>query len=450
MGILGHQSCYCRTASHTYIHTTMADAASSMTPEERYELITRGLQEVLGKDNIMQMLKDGKTPSLYWGTAPTGRPHCGYFVPLTKIADFLRAGVRVKVLLADVHAFLDNLKAPIELVNHRVSYYAFVLSAVLRSIGVPIDKLEFVTGSSYQYTPEYTRHLYALSSITSEHDAKRAGAEVVKQTESPPLSGLLYPLLQALDEEYLDVDIQFGGVDQRKIFILAELALPKLGMKKRSHLMNGMVAGLAGGKMSSSDPNSKIDFLDSPAEVKKKIKAAVAAPGVVEGNGLLAFIKAVIVPIAQLQMDGPKASSPFAKEGAPAGSLVSFVRKEEYGGTVHFSAYQPIEDAYAKEDLHPGDIKAFITEAINLLLAPIQEEFRTNDAFQAADRAAYPPPPEPEKKKKVSKKHNVKPGTIPPQAQEGVDAAVQNQTQEQKEGSQLDMASVKAALDEKN
>ncbi|KAF8425417.1 hypothetical protein L210DRAFT_3567467, partial [Boletus edulis BED1] len=35
----------------------------------------------------------------YWGTAPTGRPHIGYYVPLTKIADFLRAGVEVKVLL---------------------------------------------------------------------------------------------------------------------------------------------------------------------------------------------------------------------------------------------------------------------------------------------------------------------------------------------------------------
>lgn len=28
--------------------------------------------------------------------------------------------------------------------------------------------------------------------------------------------------LQALDEEYLKVDAQFGGVDQRKIFTLAE------------------------------------------------------------------------------------------------------------------------------------------------------------------------------------------------------------------------------------
>lgn len=28
--------------------------------------------------------------------------------------------------------------------------------------------------------------------------------------------------VQALDEEYLKVDAQFGGVDQRKIFTLAE------------------------------------------------------------------------------------------------------------------------------------------------------------------------------------------------------------------------------------
>lgn len=58
--------------------------------------------------------------------------------------------------------------------------------------------------------------------MTTEHDAKKAGAEVVKQVDSPLLSGLVYPLLQALDEEYLQVDAQFGGVDQRKIFTFAE------------------------------------------------------------------------------------------------------------------------------------------------------------------------------------------------------------------------------------
>jgi len=46
--------------------------------------------------------------------------------------------------------------------------------------------------------------------------------------------------LQALDEEYLKVDAQFGGVDQRKIFTYADKYLPQLGYAKRAHLMNPM------------------------------------------------------------------------------------------------------------------------------------------------------------------------------------------------------------------
>lgn len=82
--------------------------------------------------------------------------------------------------------------------------------------------------------------MYRLSSVVTEHDAKKAGAEVVKQVANPALSGLLYPGLQALDEEYLKVDAQFGGVDQRKIFTFAEKYLPTLGYEKRIHLMNPM------------------------------------------------------------------------------------------------------------------------------------------------------------------------------------------------------------------
>src|ERR1700733_8404711 len=98
----------------------------------------------------------------------------------------------------DVHAFLDNLKAPIELVRHRVEYYSHVIRAVLSSIGVPLEKLKFVIGSSYQLTKEYNMDNYKLASLVTEHDAKKAGAEVVKQVTSPLLSGLLYPGLQAL------------------------------------------------------------------------------------------------------------------------------------------------------------------------------------------------------------------------------------------------------------
>ena len=124
-------------------------------------------------------------------------------------------------LLTDVHAFLDNMKAPLELVAHRVKYYEFVLRSVFKAIPVPIDKLRFVVGSSYQLTKEYNLDNYRLCATVTEHDAKKAGAEVVKQVASPLLSGLLYPGLQALDEEYLKCDFQFGGVDQASEIRLA-------------------------------------------------------------------------------------------------------------------------------------------------------------------------------------------------------------------------------------
>jgi tyrosyl-tRNA synthetase len=112
------------------------------------------------------------------------------------------------------------MKAPLELVGHRTKYYKFVLLAVFESLGIPTSRLTFVEGSSYQLTKEYNLDNYRLCATVTEHDAKKAGAEVVKQVESPLLSGLLYPGLQALDEQYLDVDFQFGGVDQVRKHII--------------------------------------------------------------------------------------------------------------------------------------------------------------------------------------------------------------------------------------
>lgn len=74
---------------------------SSLSAQKRFELITRNIEETLGGDALLKILVDNeRSPRCYWGTAPTGRPHVGYLVPLSKLADFLRAGVEVKVLFA--------------------------------------------------------------------------------------------------------------------------------------------------------------------------------------------------------------------------------------------------------------------------------------------------------------------------------------------------------------
>jgi tyrosyl-tRNA synthetase len=90
-----------------------------------------------GKDTIKRMreILAVRDLSVYWGTATTGAPHIGYFVPMTKIADFLRAGCRVTILFADLHAYLDNMKSTWDLLKFRTIYYETIIKAMLTSIG---------------------------------------------------------------------------------------------------------------------------------------------------------------------------------------------------------------------------------------------------------------------------------------------------------------------------
>jgi len=243
------------------------------------------------------------------------------------------------------------------------------------------------------------------------HNAKKAGEEVVQQVDSPLVSGLLYPGMQALDEEYLGVDFQFRGVDQvaglsrcdppragsfqRKIFTLAKDVLPRFGYRQRAHLMNAMVPGLAGGKMTSSDPKSKIDLLDPREAIKEKVDAAPCKEGDVENNGLLSFFKAVLIPIALMRAE----QRPFVLEGAPPEALFSIVRPEKYGGPMHFASYVEVHDAFAAKEIHPRDLKNAVGGAIVAILDPIRKAFGTDPEFQAVEQLAYPVETKPTKRK---------------------------------------------------
>ncbi|KAK5168905.1 Tyrosine--tRNA ligase cytoplasmic [Saxophila tyrrhenica] len=369
------------------------DTPLAQTPADKLNLIKSNMQEVLNPEIIDKVVNANERPlRIYWGTATTGKPHCGYFVPMLKIAEFLAAGCEVKILLADVHGFLDNLKAPIELVEQRVKYYRFAITEAMKAVNVDTTRLVFVTGSDYQTKGDtgakYFMDLLRLSTSVSGHDASKAGSEVVKQVDSPPLSSQIYPLMQALDEEYLGVDAQFGGVDQRKIFTLAVEALPRIGFEKRAHLMNPLIPGLQeGGKMSSSDPDSKIDLIDQPDIVKRKLKKAFCPPKQVEGNGVLSFVQYVLLPASALKNNGtPK-----------------FVVQRRDAEPLTYSSIDDMRRDYLDDVLQPQSLKPAVTDALLEILGPIRKQFEENKEWQEVEQKAYPPPPAPPKKEKKVK-----------------------------------------------
>ena len=173
--------------------------------------------------------------------------------------------------------------------------------------------------------------------------------------------------MQALDEEYLKADIQYGGIDQRKILVFARENLPKIGYNARIEIMTPMIPGLIGKKMSASDESSKIDLLDSEEVIKKKVNNAFCPEGITEDNGVLAFVKYVIII---LKNDNNK----------------EFIikRPEKWGGDLRYSNYKDLEKDFINKNIHPMDLKNAVAEEINRLLIPIRNSFKDGELLKKA------------------------------------------------------------------
>ncbi|MBI2449510.1 tyrosine--tRNA ligase [Candidatus Pacearchaeota archaeon] len=325
-----------------------------MDSEKRLEFIKRNTIEIISEKELNELLKSKKKPVAYLGTAITGRPHIGYFIWASKLADFIKAGLKVKLLLADIHGALDN--TPWNVLEKRYKYYEKVIPLMFKSLSANTKELQIVKGSSFQLKKEYILDLLKMATFISVHDATKSASEIVKLGDNPKLGGLIYPLMQALDEQYLSADIQYGGIDQRKIFVFARESLPKIGYKPRIEIMTPLLPGITGKKMSASDPSSVIDLLDDESAVNHKISNAYCMAGDTE-NGLIAFLEYVLFTLKK-----------------DKGDKLVIERDKQYGGNINFNDIESLKQAFKEKKLHPLDLKKAVAREINILLKPMREK----------------------------------------------------------------------------
>jgi tyrosyl-tRNA synthetase len=117
-------------------------------------------------------------------------------------------------LIADHYAYLINYDVSLEIVEHRARYYTFLVTAVLRSLGVPATGIRIERQSAFSNSPQYQRDLMRMCAVTRQDEIRAVGAEV---RDTAMMSPLLCPVHQALDEVYLGCDFQLGGLDQVSI-----------------------------------------------------------------------------------------------------------------------------------------------------------------------------------------------------------------------------------------
>lgn len=316
-----------------------------MELEERIRFVKRNAVEIVTEDELIELLQTKDKPRAYVGYEPSGEIHLGHMMTVQKLMDLQNAGFEIIVLLADVHAYL-NEKGDFEEIEEITKYNKRVFIA----LGLDEGKAKFVLGSEYQFERDYVLDVLKMARITTLNRARRSMDEISKRKEDPMVSQMIYPLMQALDIAHLEVDLAVGGTDQRKIHMLARENLPRLGYKAPVCLHTPILLGLDGQKMSSSKGNY-VSVRDPPEVVEKKILKAYCPVKDVDNN-----------PIIQIAL----------YHIFPRFNELKVEREEKYGGDVLYTNPEQLISDFKYGNLHPLDLKRAVARYLNSILKNVR------------------------------------------------------------------------------
>lgn len=324
-----------------------------MDIETRLELIKRPpTEEITTEEELRRLLETKEHPVTYCGYETSGPIHIGHFLSILKQIHLQKAGFKVKVLWPDLHTFL-NRKGSMDWIHKMQEYskHCFV------ACGLDPKKTIFVQGSDFQLRKDYMEDVLRFSLLTTITRAKRSMTIIGRHMENARVSQVIYPIMQAVDIVYLDVDVAHGGMEQRKIHMIAREFLPKLNHKKPICLHSSILMALTGpgDKMSSSKPETMIALHDSPEIVEERIKGAFCPEKRLKNNPIIEICRLIVFPcLKKLEVRRPK----------------------KYGGDVVFYTFNELVQSYRKGNLHPLDLKNAVSTALIQIFQPVRDYFK--------------------------------------------------------------------------
>jgi len=334
---------------------------------EKVDLIAKPpTEEIVTRDELIELFKTNSQPKHYIGIEISGFLHLGSLISTGfKINDFIKAGVKCKVFLADWHTLInDKLGGNWETISKVSKYYSEAFKLVCPGVEIVLGSDLYDSRKEYWFeVVKFAKHVSLARTMRTLTIMGRSEGE-----EKIDLAKLFYPPMQAVDIHSMDLDIVHSGMDQRKIHMLVREIFPKMKWKVPIAVHHRLLPGLSEpsvtsgetkllGKMSKSDPSSGIFIHDSNEEIKTKIKKAWCEEGNVENNPLLEIANHVIFH----EFDEIKVERP-----------------EKFGGNVIYSTYSELESDFAQKKLHPSDLKQSVANYLIKIIAPIRDKVILN------------------------------------------------------------------------
>ncbi|HXX06366.1 MAG TPA: tyrosine--tRNA ligase [Candidatus Bathyarchaeia archaeon] len=348
-----------------------------MDVAEKIKLITRDpTEEVVTLEELETLLNTNPHPKHYIGLEISGFLHLGSLIVTGfKINDFIKAGIKCVVFLADWHTYINNkLGGDWDKIQKVSKYYADAFKMFCPGV-------EIIEGSQlYESRKGYWMDLVKFAKNMSLDRTMRSLTIMGRsaQKEKIDLGQLFYPPMQAVDIHTMDLDIVHAGMDQRKIHMLVREIFPKMKWKVPVAVHHHILAGLGepevssdadsefiSSKMSKSKASSGIFIHDSDDEITSKFKKAWCPEGIVDKNPILEIFRYVV----------------FHEFNE-----IIVERPEKFGGNVRYTSYLDLQKDFAEKKLHPSDLKSAASKYVIDIIKPIREKIVLTDELYDAIR----------------------------------------------------------------
>lgn len=239
------------------------------------EILTRGVEDIIVKEELKELLLSGKALRIKLGVDPTGpKIHLGRAIPLRKLREFQKLGHQVVFIVGDFTATVGDAS---DKSDKRPMLTKAEIDENLKDYKSQVSKILDISKTEFVYNNDW------LSKLSFEDVTKMAECFSVQQMLARrnfkerydngveiSLREFLYPMMQGYDSVAVKADIELGGFDQLFNLKAGRIMQEYFGQPKQHLITCQMLEGTDGRKMSSSWGNI-IAIVDDPQTMFGKV-----------------------------------------------------------------------------------------------------------------------------------------------------------------------------------
>ena len=240
------------------------------------EILLRGIEEIIPKDEFLVKLKKNKTLRIKVGFDPTAPDlHLGHTVIINKMKLFQDMGHEVIFLIGD---FTGSVGDPSGVNETRPVLSKSDLKKNSKTYQKQVFKILDPQKTEIRYNSEWMNKLEPsdfiklASTQTVARMLERDDFDKRYKSQQPiSIHEFLYPLLQGYDSAILKVDVELGGTDQKFNLLMGREVQKHYGLEQQSIMTLPLLEGLDGVKKMSKSLENYIAIEDKADDMFGKI-----------------------------------------------------------------------------------------------------------------------------------------------------------------------------------